>query len=95
MYTEDRYYEPEDDEDDEEAFNDAVVYWTETILRDEYPMPDEDLWADALKALGYTLEQYPTQSHHAPMIVVKEVEDFYATLAYDKAIAHVEKYGYD
>jgi len=56
MYTEDRYYEPEDDEDDEEAFNDAVVYWTETILRDEYPMPDEDLWADALKALGYTLE---------------------------------------
>ena len=86
MYTEDRYYEPEDG-DDEEVFEEAVSIYAGEMMIDECNPYTPVNWAEGLSECGYDEEQYPTPSH-APVFVIEKVVDYWQEIARMRAENH-------
>ena len=94
MYNNNRYYEPEDG-DDEEVFEQAVIKYANELMLDECnPMKN---WNEGIIEIGLDDSDYPTPSH-APMEIVQKVIEYWHERAIHRATRHYEdhpEYLYD
>ena len=94
MYTEERYYEPEDG-DDPEVFDAAVEEYAAELLLDECnPVTN---WNEGVIEIGLDDSDYPTPSH-APVEIVQKVHNYWYERALHRATRHYEdhpEYLYD
>ena len=90
MSMHDRYYEPEDG-DNEEVFDEAVSIYAGEMMLDECNPYTSENWAEGLSECGYEEEQYPTPSH-APVFVIEKVVDYWQETARVKAEIHYQNH---
>lgn len=90
MYTEDRYYEPEDDGYPDD-FDWKIEQYAFELLEDKFNMHKPFNWAEGLSECGFDESDYPTPSH-APVSVIEKVSVYWYDIAFQKATEYYEEY---
>lgn len=89
MNMHDRYYQPPEDDYDDEAFDAAVETYAEELILGRCNPNLEENWGEGLSECGYDEELYPTPSH-APVEVIERVASYWYSLAVHIAKRHYE-----
>jgi hypothetical protein len=91
MYTEDRYYEPEDC-DYPDDFEWKIEQYAFELLNDECNYITN--WNEGVSECGYDDSEYPTPTH-APVKVIEQVTEYWYNVAMTIATNYYEENPYN